>query len=120
MSRIVIFICLITMISMPVFAGGSSKQLNEECHKLEKAKNDPKALMSDVYCAAYIDGVVDGYRLMADLNPKMKFICLPKSGISNDAVIKVFSKWLNKNPKEIELPARSGVLLSLKEAYPCK
>lgn len=98
----------------------SSQKLHDECHKLENAPSDPKALLSDVYCTAYIDGVVDGYRITTDLKPEDRFICLPSTGISTDAVINIFSKWLKNNPKNNNIPSRSGVLLSLKAAFPCK
>lgn len=120
MWKIVIGILFIVMISAPAYAGRSSIELYEECHKLEKAPSNPKALMSDVYCAGYIDGVIDGYRITSELYPKARFICLPSTGISNDAVIKIFSKWLKNHKSEKKTPARSGVLLSLKEVYPCK
>jgi len=76
--------------------------------------------MADVYCAAYVDGVVDGYRIMADLNPSSKMICLPSAGIDNGTIIDIFSKWYKKQKDSKTVPARSGVLLSLKAAYPCK
>lgn len=120
MWKIVIVLGLFLSLSAVAYAGGSSEELYNKCHKLEKSPTDPKALISDVYCAAYVDGVVDGYRITADLYPKGRFICLPNSGLSNDVVIQIFSKWFKKNPKENNTPARSGVLLSLKDAYPCK
>jgi len=120
MRKIIFIFGLLISYSLTVQAGGSSENLYNECHKLEKSPSDKKALMSDVYCASYIDGVVDGYRITTDLYPQGKFICLPNAGMTNDAVIEVFSKWFQNNPKEKNTPARSGVLLALKDAFPCK
>ena len=100
-------------------AGRTSGYLNEECSKLEKAPKDQKALIADVYCASYIDGVIDGYRIMSDLHPQTRFICLPTAGMTTHKAIQIFQKWLKNNPKNSATPSRSGVLLSLKEAFPC-
>lgn len=119
--KILIIVGLMLSLSGVAFAGDKTAgELYDECHKLEKAPSDPKALISDVYCASYIDGVVDGYRITTDLHPKDRFICLPSGGLSVDDIIGIFSKWLHKYPKEKKTPARSGVLLSLKEKFPCK
>lgn len=120
MIKRVVLMLLVLGYALPAFAGKTSGELFNECHKLEKSPSDKNALISDVYCASYIDGVVDGYRIVTDLHASARFICLPASGLTNEAVIEIFSKWLQRNPKEKETPARSGVLLSLKEAYPCK
>ena len=120
MLRIALAVLIILAFPGVSIAGGTSEELYNECHKLEKAPRDQKALMADVYCAAYVDGVVDGYRIMADLNPSSKMICLPSAGIDNGTIIDIFSKWYKKQKDSKTVPARSGVLLSLKAAYPCK
>ena len=120
MWRISLCLCLVMLCSPSAYAGGTSKELYDECHKLERASSDPKALMADIYCAGYIDGVVDGYRIMTDLHKNIREICLPKEGLSTQKVIEIFSAWLQKNPREGKTPARTGVLLSLKAVYGCK
>ena len=101
------------------FAGGNSEELLSECTKLEKLKNQ-EGLVADVHCASYIDGVIDGYRILTDISPQARFICLPKAGLTNEQAIQIFTNWLIKHPNEKNTPARSGVLLSLKETFPCK
>ncbi|MFA4971620.1 MAG: Rap1a/Tai family immunity protein [bacterium] len=119
--KIILIAGLILSLSSVAFAGDKTAgELYDECHKLGKAPSDPKALISDVYCATYIDGVIDGNRITSDLYPQSRFICMPNSGVSVDDAIGIFSKWLQKYPKEKKTPARSGVLLSLKEKFPCK
>lgn len=99
----------------------TSAKLFDNCSALDKTPEKiAETLVSESYCAGYISGVVDGYRITTDLYPQIKFICLPQKGISNEEVISIFKKWFKERPKEKETPARSGVLLSLREKYPCK
>lgn len=120
MKRTFLLIGFLILYGSAAYAGGTSQELYDECHKLENAPTDPKALIADVSCARYVDGVVDGYRIVTSLFKPARFICLPERGLSNDDVIKIFSKRYRKNPNDKSLPARSGVLLSLQDAYPCK
>lgn len=120
MKIILLIVTLLIVCGETSYAGGTSAELYDQCHKLEKSPTDAKALISDVSCTSYIDGVVDGYRIVSDLYKPAKFICLPADGLTNNNVIEIFTKWLQKNPNENATPARSGILLSLRATYPCK
>lgn len=120
MWKIIVPFILVFVWCASIEAGGTSGELLNECTKLASAPTDPKALIADVHCVGYIDGVIDSYIIVTSLYPQAKFICLPKAGLENEKALRIFQTWLKKNPKERNMPARAGVLLSLKAAYPCK
>lgn len=120
MKNILFLSSFVMLCSLTAFAGGSTESLYTQCNKFKQSPNDSKTLLDSIFCTGYVDGVLDGYRVVTDLHKQARFICLPKNGLSNEETIKVFSQWYKRNPNDKSLPARSGVLLSLKEAYPCK
>ena len=62
-------------------------------------------------CLGYLDGFVDGGQL------KTWSICVEDARISSMA--RVYVVYMQKNPQLLERPRSIGVLLALKEEYPC-
>jgi hypothetical protein len=76
--------------------------------------------LGQVHCAGYISGLLDMYALMS--SPKFggkAIYCIPAEGISNDQAAKVFMKWANEHPEQLNESARMSFLIALHEAFPC-
>lgn len=87
------------------------------------------------YCAGYVVGVSEGMRLgtafpmivagqmdMAKVNTISDAIllyCLEDS-VQNSQLIDVFRAYLRDHPEKRHQPARSLLLMSLQEAFPCR
>jgi len=75
---------------------------------------------SRVFCMAYMAGMLDAYTVISGLYPQAKFACIPETGISGEQVMNIFIKWVKDHPEKQHIPARTIVLLSLRDAFPCK
>jgi hypothetical protein len=75
-------------------------------------------------CGGFIDGVMDGMYYMAVnkaktfTDVKMPF-CLP-SDVSNEQIVKVYMKFLNDHPENLNDPATVLLVRALTAAFPCK
>lgn len=115
-KSISVFLFVFSLIST-ASAQQKSDQLLWSC--TGAAQGEAEAMVGKIYCVAYISGIIDSYRLLSDVNKDIRFICLPKQGISNDQAMRVVVNWLERNPKELHNPARLSVFDALREAFPC-
>ena len=80
----------------------------------------PEAAFEEIHCIGYISGVLDGIQLVFGVRPEFKFFCPPESGISSDQQVRIVTKWLEDNPKELHKSARMSVLMAFAKAFPCE
>jgi hypothetical protein len=84
-----------------------------------KAADGLEAVTDRAFYYGYVSGIVDSYRFLSDFNPEIRFICLPKQGISNEQAVQIIVKWLKNHPDRLHEPAKLLVLEALSGAFPC-
>lgn len=84
-----------------------------------KEEQSSTAILEKVHCYGYITGMLDGMQMVFGVNPESKFFCPPTSGISSDQQVRIVTKWLEDNPKELHTSARISVVIALAKAFPC-
>lgn len=124
-STVFILIFLLPLNSMATL---NAKDLYEKCTAIENIKKgeELKVGMGTTYCYGYIQGLVDGHRILSDVmdqlkNPIPKHLnfCLPKEGVENIVVAELFIKFY-KNYDEIKnMTARVALNQVLRVVYPC-
>jgi len=79
----------------------------------------PEKGFEKIHCIGYVTGILDGIQLVFGVRPESKFFCPPTSGMSVDQQIRIVTKWLEDNPKELHKGARMSVLIAYAKAFPC-
>ena len=88
--------------------------------RCEADRNSPVgAVEFTKYCVGYVAGINDVSAVFPAFGGRLPY-CLPKRGISNDQLVRIFVKWAHDNPKELHESARSSVLIALSNAFPCR
>ena len=107
-------IIIVVFLALPANAAMRTDELMWKCD----GRDTPPEL-GMAYCVGYLGGVND---LNAIVHGMMKtgFFCVPGSGVSNDQLRLVFLKWAREHPEQLHKGARSSVLISLMQAFPCK
>ena len=83
------------------------------------AKNAVEAGAQKLVCLGYISGSFDMLRFISD-SLKLKAMCWPDAGASNDQMIRVVVKWIERNPELMHEFARAAVFDAVMEAFSCK
>lgn len=69
-------------------------------------------------CVGYMAGYLGAVRISSSISEGFP-ICLPESGVTNEAVVSQVSEYLEDNPDALDKSARSVVFFVLASAYPC-
>ncbi len=69
--------------------------------------------------AAYVAGVLDGERIVAEFAKFRSPICLPPN-VPTGHLSLVVHEWLEKHPERLNQQAANLVLVAVKEAFPCQ
>ncbi len=56
-------------------------------------------MLAVLKCSSYIAGIIDVHSAICYVKGTQLF-CLPKEDISGDQAVRVFIKWVNKNPAQ--------------------
>jgi hypothetical protein len=78
-----------------------------------------KAVSSQAVCFGYVSGMIDSYKILSAVNPSIRFICLPRQGISTDQATRIIVKWLQEHPERLHETPRILVFDALRSAFPC-
>jgi hypothetical protein len=70
-------------------------------------------------CALYVTGIIDALLLSNAAGDGREKYCPPEGGISNEAGIALFRKWLSDHPETAAKQTAAMVHLALTQAYPC-
>lgn len=84
------------------------------------APTKPKEAFNQVQCISYISGVLDTYGVVSGLYSNVNVYCAPREGVTVDNVVNAVVQWVRNHPDMADSSARSAILLSLKEKYPCR
>jgi len=118
---IVVLAIALSLLLAPAFDHVSAMKRAEELAGKCGGKGDgQRERLGRIHCTSYITGMVDAYLPIAGLTPQARFICLPEEGISGDQAVKIFVKWVKNHPEGQDMVAKSAVLVSLGNAFPCK
>lgn len=89
------------------------RQSNGEKLGIEESK-------SAFFCSSYVSGFIDGMTTTSGVTETEPPVCLPKEGISIDAAVRIFVQFLRDNPADLHQSGRILLIVSLREALPCK
>lgn len=71
------------------------------------------------HCVGFIAGVLDAYQSLRQFGSLDGPMCLPEDGMSPGAAIVVFGTWFEAHRELAELSAATGVLLAMRQRFPC-
>jgi hypothetical protein len=94
------------------------KKLEDTSNWAEKEHLEVLAGMSE--CAGYLHGIADIFRMGIALGAKDLSICIPQKGVKHSQLMKIYVKYIDKNPEILHEPAILGVLNAFKIAFPCR
>ena len=97
----------------PASAGPSSLDLMKQCFD-----GSISGSIQNASCVGYISGYVGAIR-MASAAAQDFPVCLPETGIANEAIVSDVSSFLEENPESLQKSARSVVFVVLSKRYPC-
>ena len=118
---VMVLVAALSLLLAPTFDYASAMERAEELARKCSGEGDsPKKMLGRTHCISYITGMVDAYLLITGVAPQARFICLPEDGISGDQAVKIFVKWVKNHPEGQQMLAKSAVLVSLGNAFPCK
>ena len=95
----------------------SAERLIKDC---TVTPTKPKEAFDERKCFGYIAGVLDAYAVVSGLYRNVRIYCAPAQGLSFDTAVSTLVWWVRAHPDKAEVPARTGLLLALKERYPCQ
>jgi hypothetical protein len=117
MSRVV---ALLLLALLPICAKAEDKSITVEW--LYSACQAPKDSKHQIYCVAYVRGIVDtlllnGEMLKADKahRTEMAFICT----VVNAAALQAFKNWAEKHPEAWSQSMIAGVVVALRDLWGC-
>lgn len=88
----------------------TSGQVSALC-KLEDGESSP--------CKFYLTGLLESVKIQAAIQ-KTSFFCPKGEPVRpEDEVLNHFTQWLGANPSRAAIPAASGFVDALRQAYPC-
>lgn len=73
-----------------------------------------------LYCSGYVSGFIDGMVVSGPFKGGPSLICLPRSGVDTEHVIRVYVKYLRERPERLDQSGRVLLYASLRNAFPCK
>lgn len=114
----IVIALLILFVPLPASAYEKGEELLWACKADEN--NSLKEAFQKMHCIGYVTGMLDGMQLVFGLRPKSKLFCPPTGGMSADQQVRIVTKWLEDNPKELHKGARTSVLIAFSQAFPCK
>jgi hypothetical protein len=79
----------------------------------------PEQALSQIQCLGYVSGILDAYGVISGVYDNVNLYCAPATGVTVDEAVSAVVEWLRKYPSKSNMPARSAVLLALKDKYPC-
>jgi Rap1a immunity proteins len=80
----------------------------------------PEEAFRQTRCTGYVGGVLDAYGVVSGLYRNVNIYCAPQGGLTGDTAIGALVQWVRVHPDKAELPARSALLMALRDRYPCR
>jgi hypothetical protein len=71
-------------------------------------------------CIAYVQGIYDTYDSLTfwDIQRKSKKTCF-REGFNTEQMIRVFVKYIDDNPRLLDIPPAPMLLGALRDSFPC-
>ena len=95
----------------------NAEELVKQCTSVP---TKPEEAFKRIECLGYVGGVLDAYGVLSGLYPSVKVYCAPKEGMTIETALNSLVQWVRKSRENANASARSAVLLSLADRYPCK
>ena len=105
--------------SLSAVAAVKTDVLRRNCREVEKADAGNAKYAEAMSCLSYISGFSDGLTISSAMPGNKRLICPPENGVSNGQLVAIFLKWADAHPEQWHEEAGFGVLISLRDAFPC-
>lgn len=106
-------------LGLPSAAAMTTQELATHCAAWVTEDRGPSVEMSKSICVGYMMGITDGHAVAIGIQGGRAIYCSPAAGLPNDKIILAFLMWSLDNRADEQKPARTSVLLALRQAYPC-
>lgn len=118
MKRAVLAVLLV--VARPAAAAmNTAEDMETNCRLLDTMdKNNPVESLNGAMCAGFIVGIHETMALWKGLSPPAPF-CLPENGISIDQGRRLFLKFLQENPKDLNRRPALAYIEAIHNAFPC-
>ena len=100
--------------------------LQERCKAINKSIDDRSRIeeLGLSECLGYIRGALDVFSAWKQIEgkstvPGVRGMCVPDS-VSTGQAAKVVMKWLDEHPEKLHFNGETVILMSCREAFPCK
>jgi hypothetical protein len=90
------------------------QRLVESCSPKQSVDSTAQA-----HCIGFIAGVLAAFQSLRQLGSVDGPLCLPESGIQPATAVRVVIDWAAAHKDLSSQPAATGVLLAMRERYPC-
>jgi len=99
-------------------AADATGYLGDQCTELRKNNGDTFDVAS---CLNYVTGIVDILHVFRKMKKGDSFVpmCIPNN-VNAKQLGLIVAKWVDENPKERHNHRAVGVVMALREAFPCK
>jgi hypothetical protein len=99
--------------------------LAEKCRTSIRASDNPATLTAKdwgdaSFCLGYVEGALDSFESARGWNwsPKNESVCVPAS-VKGDQAIRVFVKYADNHPEELNKAAPAALWAAMHNAFPC-
>ena len=122
MKKLTLLMLILAMLMASPARAFDGETLRGACNdviKYQQNKTDKSVSRLNVgICYGFISGVINNHKVMFQYRKVQKLFCTPENK-SNAEIAKIYVKYLDAHPENLQM---NGALLldaALKEAYPC-
>jgi len=98
---------------------GYFRKYCEDADKEASPKTTVPQLLMQTDCGSYLNGLMDGMKVIGSVPNNKLLFCPPSTGISTDENIRVVRSFLRTSFVEDEMPLRTVVLQAYVRYFPC-
>src|SRR5210317_2065525 len=118
-TLLMLFVAMFMASPARAFDGETLRGACNDVIKYQQNKTDKSVSRLNVgICYGFISGVINNHKVMFKYRKVQKLFCTPENQ-SNAEIAKIYMKYLDAHPENLQM---NGALLldaALKEAYPC-
>lgn len=114
--RLAALVAIALLAATPAAAQKRADRLLGQCQSLPATAHGVRDL---AYCRGYLNAVLDINAALPNAGGRRLF-CAPRTGVTDEALRRIFVAWVASHPKDRPRSARSTVLRAFRNAFPCK
>lgn len=124
MTRLLIFLLLLSAPPAALAAGASGADLLARCGAYEKSLQEQtlsaEETLDAMWCMGYVSGLLDGFGVSDFRIGEAIAVCPPEAAISRNEALAIILRWLRDNPQEHANSGRRSAIIALARTYPCR